>query len=65
MDQNKEGESVQTLSSSILVFYATSFFLKMPSSKDTIWQTGLERKIQQSVAYRRHISLTETGSGLG
>jgi hypothetical protein len=28
-------------------------------SKDTVWQTGLKRKIQQSVAYRRPISLTE------
>jgi hypothetical protein len=28
-----------------------------PSSKDTIWQTGLKRKIQQSVVYRRPISL--------
>jgi hypothetical protein len=24
----------------------------IPPSKDTIWQTGLKRKIQQSVAYR-------------
>jgi hypothetical protein len=30
-----------------------------PPSKDTIWQTGSKRKIQQSVAYRRPISLTE------
>jgi hypothetical protein len=29
-------------------------------SKDTAWQTGLKRKIQQSVVYRRPISLTET-----
>jgi hypothetical protein len=36
-----------------------------PSSKDTIWQTGLKRKIQQSVVYRRPISLTETNNGLG
>jgi hypothetical protein len=28
-----------------------------PPSKDTIWQTGLKRKIQQSVVYRRPISL--------
>jgi hypothetical protein len=24
----------------------------IPPSKDTVWQTGLKRKIQQSVAYR-------------
>jgi hypothetical protein len=36
-----------------------------PPSKDTIWQTGLKRKIQQSVVYRRPISLTETSTGLG
>jgi hypothetical protein len=29
-------------------------------SKDTTWQTGLKRKIQQSVVYRRPISLIET-----
>jgi hypothetical protein len=29
------------------------------------WQTGLKRKIQQSVVYRRPISLTETSTGLG
>jgi hypothetical protein len=34
-------------------------------SKDTIWQTGLKRKIQQSVVYRRPISSTETNTGLG
>jgi hypothetical protein len=34
-------------------------------SKDAIWQTGLKRKIEQSVAYRRPISLTETSTGLG
>jgi hypothetical protein len=34
-------------------------------STDTIWQTGLKRKIQQSVVYRRHISLTETNTVLG
>jgi hypothetical protein len=28
-------------------------------SKDTVWQTGLKRKIQQSVVYRRPLSLTE------
>jgi hypothetical protein len=31
-----------------------------PPSKDTVWQTGLKRKTQQSVVYRRLISLTET-----
>jgi hypothetical protein len=34
-------------------------------SKDTIWQTGLKRKIQQSVVYRRPVSLTEKSTGLG
>jgi hypothetical protein len=34
-------------------------------SKDTVWQTGLKRKIQQSFVYRRPISLTETSTGLG
>jgi hypothetical protein len=29
-----------------------------PPSKDTIWQTGLKRKIKQSLVYRRIISLT-------
>jgi hypothetical protein len=34
--------------------------------KDTVWQTGLKRKTQQSVVYRRPtISLTETNTGLG
>jgi hypothetical protein len=28
----------------------------IPPSKDTVWQTGLKRKIQQSVAYRRPFS---------
>jgi hypothetical protein len=37
----------------------------IPPSKDTIWQTELKRKIQQSVAYRRSISLTELSTGLG
>jgi hypothetical protein len=32
-------------------------------SKDTIWQTGLKRKIQQSVVYKRHILLTEINTG--
>jgi hypothetical protein len=36
----------------------------IPSSKDIIWQTGLRRKIQQSAAYRRVISSTETGTDL-
>jgi hypothetical protein len=35
------------------------------TSKDTIWQTGLKRKIQQSVVYKTPISLTETNTGLG
>jgi hypothetical protein len=34
-------------------------------TKDTIWQTGLKKKIQQSVAFRRPISLTEINTGLG
>jgi hypothetical protein len=37
----------------------------IPSSKDTIWQTGLKRKIQQSVVYMGPISSTETNPGLG
>jgi hypothetical protein len=32
-------------------------------SKDNGWKTGLKRKIQQSVAYRRPISSTETTTG--
>jgi hypothetical protein len=36
-----------------------------PPSKDTDWQTGLKRKIQQSVVYRRPISLAEINIGLG
>jgi hypothetical protein len=36
----------------------------IPTSKDTVWQTGLKRKTQQSVVYRRPISLTETNIGL-
>jgi hypothetical protein len=36
-----------------------------PPSKDTIWKTGLKRKIPQSVVYRRPISLRETNTGLG
>jgi hypothetical protein len=35
-----------------------------PSWKDTIWQTGSKRKIQQSVFYRL-ILLTERNTGLG
>jgi hypothetical protein len=37
--------------------------LTLPS-KDTVWQTGLKRKVQQSVVYRRPISLAETNTGL-
>jgi hypothetical protein len=37
----------------------------IPPSKDTDWLTGLKRKIQQSAAYRRPISSTETSTGLG
>jgi hypothetical protein len=36
-----------------------------PPSKDTVWETGLKRKIQQSVVCRRLISLTKTNTGLG
>jgi hypothetical protein len=36
-----------------------------PPSNDTVWQTGLRRKIQQCVVYRSHISSTETSTGLG
>jgi hypothetical protein len=39
--------------------------LNSPVSKDTIWQTGLKRKIKQSVVYRRPISSTETSTGIG
>jgi hypothetical protein len=39
-------------------------YLLLPS-KETIWQTGLRRKIQQSVVYRRPISLKETNAGVG
>jgi hypothetical protein len=35
------------------------------SSKDTIWQIGLKRKMEQSTVYRRSISLTEINTGLG
>jgi hypothetical protein len=37
----------------------------IPPSKDTVWKTGLKRKIQQSVVYRRPISLIEISTGLG
>jgi hypothetical protein len=33
-------------------------------SKDTVWQTGLKRKIQQSVVYKRLILSTETNTDL-
>jgi hypothetical protein len=33
-------------------------------TKDSVWQTRLKRKIQQSVVYWRPISLTETSTGL-
>jgi hypothetical protein len=36
----------------------------IPPPKDTVWQTGLKRKFQQSVAYRRPISSTKTSTGL-
>jgi hypothetical protein len=36
-----------------------------PPSKDTSCQNGLKMKIQQSVAYRRPISLTEISTSLG
>jgi hypothetical protein len=35
-----------------------------PPSKNTLWQTGLKRKIQQSVVYKRPILLTEINTGL-
>jgi hypothetical protein len=37
----------------------------IPPLKDTVWQTGLKRRIQQSVAYRRPISLTKISTGPG
>jgi hypothetical protein len=37
----------------------------IPPSKDTVWKTGLKRKMQQAVAYRRPISLTEISIDLG
>jgi hypothetical protein len=36
-----------------------------PPSKDTAWQTGLKRKIQMSLVYKRPISLTKINTGLG
>jgi hypothetical protein len=36
-----------------------------PPSKDTIWQTGLKRKIWQSVVYKSHTLLTKINTGLG
>jgi hypothetical protein len=36
-----------------------------PPSKDTIWQTELKRKTQQSVVYERPTLLTERNTGLG
>jgi hypothetical protein len=36
-----------------------------PPSTDTIWQTGLKRKIQQSVVYKRPILMTKINTGLG
>jgi hypothetical protein len=47
---------------SILTLILTDF---TPPSKDTIGQTGLNRKIQKSEVYRRPISLTETSADLG
>jgi hypothetical protein len=35
----------------------------IPPSKDTIWKTGLKRKIQQSAAYRRPTSSIEITTG--
>jgi hypothetical protein len=37
----------------------------IPPSKDANWQTGLKRKIQQSAAYRRPITWTETSLAEG
>jgi hypothetical protein len=34
-------------------------------SKDNVWQTGLKRKIQQSVVYKRPTLLTAINTGLG
>jgi hypothetical protein len=35
----------------------------IPPSKVTIWQTGLKRKIPQSVVYKRPILLTKINTG--
>jgi hypothetical protein len=35
-----------------------------PLSKDTIWQTGLKKKIWKSVVYNRPILLTGINTGL-
>jgi hypothetical protein len=35
----------------------------IPPSKDTNWQTGLKKKIQQSAAYKRLTSSTELSTG--
>jgi hypothetical protein len=37
----------------------------IPPSKDTDWQTGLKRKNQQFVAYRKPVSSIEISIGLG
>jgi hypothetical protein len=34
-------------------------------SKDTDWQTGLKRKTQQSIVYKRPTLLTEINTGIG
>jgi hypothetical protein len=34
-------------------------------SKDTIWQTGLKRKIPKAVVYKRPILLIEINTGFG
>jgi hypothetical protein len=39
--------------------------LSTTPSKDTVWQTGLKRKIRQSVVYKRSILLIEINTGLG
>jgi hypothetical protein len=33
-----------------------------PLSKDTVWQTGLKRKSQQPVVYKKPTILTETNT---
>jgi hypothetical protein len=37
---------------------------QLPPIKDTVWQTVIKSKIQQSFVYRRPVSLTETNTGL-